>query len=128
LVRRECHVAALAHEPATFCGPGNRLMVRVYVNGAIRRVLASRIAWCLSCGEWPKGIVRARDGDERNLRPENLILIERGPRPFTNSQVRRASSRHTTPTPAAISLGRIALPQLARRCDRLAEIGPGQSV
>ena len=61
LVRRECHVAALAHEPATFRGPGNRLMVRVYVNGAIRRVLASRIAWCLSCGEWPKGIVRARN-------------------------------------------------------------------
>jgi hypothetical protein len=55
LVRRECHVAALSHEPATFRGPGNRLMVRVYVNGAIRRVLASRIAWCLSCGEWPKG-------------------------------------------------------------------------
>jgi hypothetical protein len=72
--------------------------------------------------------VRARDGDERNLRPENLILIERGPRPFTNSQVRRASSRHTTPTPAAISLGRIALPQLACRGDRLAEIRPGQSV
>jgi hypothetical protein len=104
LVRRECHVAALAHEPATFRGPGNRLMVASMSTG------------------------RARDGDERNLRPENLILIERGPRPFTNSQVRRASSRHTTPTPAAISLGRIALPQLARRCDRLAEIGPGQSV
>jgi hypothetical protein len=103
-------------------------LIAVYINGAIRRVLASRIAWCLSCGEWPKGIVRARDGDERNLRPENLILIERGPRPFTNSQVRRASSRHTTPTPAAISLGRIALPQLARRADGLAEIGPGQSI
>src|SRR5580704_11247278 len=48
--------------------------------------------------------------------------------PRTSSQVRSASSRHTTPTPAAISLGRIALPQLARRNDRLAEIGPGQSV
>jgi hypothetical protein len=103
-------------------------LIAVYINGAIRRVPASRIAWCLSCGEWPKGIVRARDGEERNLRPENLILIERGPRPFTNSQVRRASSRHTTPTPAAISLGRIALPQLARRADGLAEIGPGQSI
>src|SRR4029077_2810565 len=92
------------------------------------RVLASRIAWCLSCGEWPKGIVRARDGDERNLRPENLILIERGPRRSPTARSGRASSRHTTPTPAAISLGRIALPQLARRTDRLAEIGPGQSV
>jgi hypothetical protein len=51
----------------------------------------------LWCGEWPKGIVRARDGEERNLRPENLILIERGSRPFTSSQVRSASSRHTTP-------------------------------
>src|SRR3984957_11593393 len=48
--------------------------------------------------------------------------------PRTSSQVRSASSKHTTPTPAAISLGRIALPQLARRADRLAEIGPGQSV
>src|ERR1700722_891301 len=48
--------------------------------------------------------------------------------PRINSQVRSASSRHTTPTPAAISLRRIALPQLACRGDRLAEIGPGQSV
>src|ERR1700722_7258062 len=48
--------------------------------------------------------------------------------PRSSSQVRSASSRHTTPTPAAISLGRIALPQLACRADRLSEIGPGQSV
>src|SRR5271167_4262636 len=48
--------------------------------------------------------------------------------PRANSQVRSASSRQTTPTPAAISLGRIGLPWLAYRGGRLSEIGPGQSV
>src|SRR6516225_4336006 len=46
----------------------------------------------------------------------------------TSSQVKSASSRHTTPTPAAISLGRIALPRLVWLRDRLAEISPSQSV
>src|ERR1700678_381886 len=48
--------------------------------------------------------------------------------PRINSHVRSASSKHTAPTPAAISLGRIGLPQLVCRADRLSEIGPGQSV
>src|SRR6202167_6689694 len=48
--------------------------------------------------------------------------------PRINNQVRSANSRHTAPTPAAISLGRIGLPQLACRADRLSEIGPGQGV
>src|SRR5580658_8687651 len=48
--------------------------------------------------------------------------------PRTNSQVRSASSRHTTPTPAAISLGRIALPQFACGGNRLSEISAGQGV
>src|ERR1700735_4089589 len=48
--------------------------------------------------------------------------------PRIKSQVRTARSRHTTTTPAAISLRRIAAPHMACRDDRLAEIGPGQSV
>ena len=82
LVRRECHVAALAYEPAIFVGPNGRLMVRVYVNGAIRRMAAGRVAWVLACGEWPKGIVRARNGDDRDLRPDNLIVTRHGRDPF----------------------------------------------
>lgn len=82
LIRRECHVAALAHEPATFVGPNGRLMVRVYVNGAIRRVAASRIAWALATGNWPKGVVRHRNGDDRECRQENLLLTRHGRDPF----------------------------------------------
>ena len=92
LVRRDHHVAALAHEPATFVGPGNRLMVRVTVNGKIRRIAATRIAWALATGQWPKGVVRARNGIDDDLRFENLILTERGPRPFTKSAGGKASS------------------------------------
>ena len=82
LVRRDHHVAALAHEPAAFVGPGNRLMVRVYVNGKTRRVAAGRVAWVLACGEWPKGVVRGRNGDDRDLRPDNLIVTRHGRDPF----------------------------------------------
>ena len=75
------HVAALAHEPATFALNG-RLMVRVTVNGKIRRIAASRIAWALATGEWPKGVVRHRNGDEGDCRQENLLLTRHGRDPF----------------------------------------------
>ena len=81
LVRRECHVAALAHEPAAFALNG-RLMVRVYVNGKIRRIAASRTAWALATGNWPKGVVRHRNGDDRDCRQENLLLTRHGRDPF----------------------------------------------
>ena len=45
IVRRGCRVAALDGEPATFTGPGGKLLVRVYVNGKIRRTAAGRVAW-----------------------------------------------------------------------------------
>src|SRR5258707_15310350 len=48
--------------------------------------------------------------------------------PGTKNELGRVRGRRTTATPAGIPLGRIALPQLARRGDGLAEIGPGQSV
>jgi hypothetical protein len=41
-----------------------------------------RVAWMLATGASPKGTVRARNGDDRDLRPENLILTPRGPKPF----------------------------------------------
>ena len=82
LIRRECHVAALAHEPATFIGPGGRLLARVYHQGRIRRIAASRVAWALATGEWPRGIVRPRNGVDDDLRESNLILTKAGPRPF----------------------------------------------
>lgn len=81
LIRRECHVAALAHEPATFALNG-KLMVRVYVDGKIRRMAASRIAWALATGNWPKGVVRHRNGDEGDCRQENLLLTRHGRDPF----------------------------------------------
>jgi hypothetical protein len=82
IVRRECHIAALAHEPATFIGPGGRLLARVYHEGRIRRIVAGRIAWCLAVGQWPKGVVRARNGVDDDLRPSNLIVVPHGRDPF----------------------------------------------
>ena len=91
LVRRGCHVAALAHGPATFTLNG-KLMCRVYYEGSIRRILATRIAWALACGRWPDGPVKCRNGNEHDLRAENLIQVERGPRPFVQGRGGKASA------------------------------------
>lgn len=82
IIRRDCHVDALTGEPATFRGPHNRLMVRIYVDGEVRRLLATRIAWALATGSWPSGVVKARNGIDDDLRPENLILTKHGRDPF----------------------------------------------
>jgi DNA-binding IclR family transcriptional regulator len=79
-------------EIATFIGPGKKLLVRVYIDGKIRRVLATRIAWALASGEWPDGVVRCRNGVDDDLRAENLLVTKRGPRPFTMSIGGRASA------------------------------------
>jgi DNA-binding Lrp family transcriptional regulator len=81
-----------AGEPAGFAGPDGKLMVRVQFEARTRRIAASRIAWMLATGAPPKGTVRARNGDDRDLRPENLILTPRGPKPFGDGG--RASSLH----------------------------------
>ena len=57
-------------------------MGRVTVNGKIRRIAASRIAWALATGDWPKGVVRHRNGDEGDCRQENLLLTRHGRDPF----------------------------------------------
>ena len=85
-------IRSSTHEPATFVGPGGKLLVRVYVNGKIRRMAAGRVAWVLACGEWPSGVVRHRDGNDHNFLAGNLLLTERGPRPFTKSAGGKASS------------------------------------
>jgi Winged helix-turn-helix DNA-binding len=46
----------------------------------------------LATGSWPAGVVRARNGDDDDLRPENLILTKAGPRPFDIGKGGEASS------------------------------------
>jgi hypothetical protein len=58
------------------------LLARVYHQGRIRRIAAGRIAWALAVGQWPKGVVRARNGDDDDLRPSNLIEVRHGRDPF----------------------------------------------
>ena len=57
IVRRECRIASLAHEPATFSGPNGVAMVRMTYAGRVRRISAARLAWCLSYGHWPSGLL-----------------------------------------------------------------------
>ena len=56
------------------------------------RFAAARIAWCLAAGEWPSGVVRARNGVDDDLSFDNLIATMRGPRPFTMGAGGKASS------------------------------------
>jgi hypothetical protein len=68
-------------EVATFTLNG-KLLVRVYHQGQVRRVMASRVAWAIASGSWPKGVVRARNGVDDDLRFENLIVTRHGRDPF----------------------------------------------
>jgi predicted transcriptional regulator len=90
IIRRRCHVAAFAHEPAVFAGPKGVPMVRLSHDGKIRRVQASRVAWALSRNEWPRGRVTLLGG-ERDFRPENLRLVRGGQNP---ASVGRSSLAH----------------------------------
>ena len=65
-------------------------MARLSHEGKVRRVLASRVAWCLSRNEWPTGPVRRKNNDPRDLRPGNLALTKyAAPQPASGG---RASS------------------------------------
>jgi Mn-dependent DtxR family transcriptional regulator len=90
IVRCDCHISHLTGEPATFAGPGGKLLVRVYIGGKIRRVLATRIAWVLATGQWPDGPVLPRNGDDNDLRFENLLKVRHGRDPFG-----RISDKHS---------------------------------
>jgi Mn-dependent DtxR family transcriptional regulator len=137
IVRRECHIAALADGPATFIGPGGRLLARVYHQSRIRRIAAGRIAWALAVGQWPKGVVRARNGVDDDLRPSNLIETKRGPRPFDQRKGGKRSSLHERQASDAALLrtlaehqGALTVPQLSQSlgqsapccCARLAKL------
>jgi Winged helix-turn-helix DNA-binding len=103
-------------EPATFTGPKAVVLVRVRHNGRTRRVVALRVAWCLSTGQWPKGVVRSRDGDDHNFRSGNLIVVRRGKNPFaigTSSLKRRAEVDRRMLEALAENPG-LTLPQLSK--------------
>ena len=70
-----------AGSEAGYPGPDGRLMAQFTFGGKIRRIAASRIAWVLATSEWPQGQVRCSNGDEGDLRPENLIVAQRGKNP-----------------------------------------------
>jgi hypothetical protein len=57
IVRRECRIAALDHEPATFFGPNGVAMVRMTYNGKIRRLSAARVVYAITKGHWPSGLL-----------------------------------------------------------------------
>ena len=77
LLRRQCHIEALNGEPATFIGPSGKRMARFGVQGKIRRIAESRIAWALHYHEWPTGPVRPKNGDHDDLRADNLPATAR---------------------------------------------------
>jgi hypothetical protein len=113
-------IRASTGEGATFMGPSGALLVRCYHEGSIRRFTAARVAWAVQTGEWPKGVVRARDGDERNLKPDNLVLTKRGPRSFDQSKggkgsslERRQASERALLNALAEHQGALTVPQLS---------------
>ena len=113
-------IRASTGDLATFTGPSGALLIRCYHQGQVRRFTATRVAWALSTGEWPNGVVHVRDGDERNLRASNLVLTKRGPRPFVQSAGGKGSSleRRTQADAALLSAlaehqGALTVPQLS---------------
>jgi Winged helix-turn-helix DNA-binding len=113
LLRRRCHIEALSGEPATFIGPSGKRMARFSVNGKIRRIAASRIAWALHYREWPTGPVRPKNGDHDDLRADNLVQTRHGAaggrasslerRHATNAALLSAFAERANPTLAELS-------------------------
>ena len=67
----------------TFSGPGAQLLVRIYHQASIRRFAAGRMA---------EGRRKARNGVDDDMRPENLIVVKAGARPFDQGKGGKASS------------------------------------
>ena len=113
IVRRECHIAALKGEPCLFTGPSGRLMARLSHDGKTRRVLASKIAWCLSHAEWPTGPIKPRNGDASDLRPENLALTKyAAPQPSSGGRASSLARRAETNAALLNALATRASPSL----------------
>ena len=106
---------------ATFVGPSGALLIRCYHQGQVRRLTASRVAWVLAAdvNEWPKGPIKPRDGDERNLRAENLIQVRRSAhQPFSAGGKASSLERRTQADVALINAlaehqGALTVPQLS---------------
>jgi hypothetical protein len=105
---------------AVYRGPNDQLLARVYLGGSRRRIIASRLAWAIETGEWPRGVVRHRDDDERNFAPSNLLVTRRGPRPFVQSEggkgsslARRAEADAALINALAEHQGALTVPQLS---------------
>ena len=122
---------------ATFRGPNTRQLVRVYCEGRIKRLVASKTAWIVHTGQNPRGVVRHRDGDEHNFAAFNLIETKRGPRPFDQSKGGKRSALHERQASDAALLrtlaehqGALTVPQLSQSlgqsapccCVRLAKL------
>jgi Mn-dependent DtxR family transcriptional regulator len=122
---------------ATFRGPNARQLVRVYCEGRVKRLVASKTAWIVHTGQNPRGVVRHRDGDEHNFAASNLIETKRGPRPFDQSKGGKRSSLHERQASDAALLrtlaehqGALTVPQLSQSlgqsppccCVRLAKL------
>src|SRR5579871_5595915 len=92
-VRDGVIVRLRTNEPTLFeRGPSDHLLVRVMIDGRIRRIAAPRLAWALATGEWAHGPVRLRD-EHAGYGAENLVLLRRGQNPFAvgrASLIRRA--------------------------------------
>jgi hypothetical protein len=56
-------------------------MVRLMVEGQIRRFAVARVAWVVCFGAWPKGIIRLRS-DDGGYGGDNLVEVRRGQNPF----------------------------------------------
>jgi hypothetical protein len=67
-------------EPAPYRTARDKPLVRIGFKGGVRRIGAARIAWCLHAGEWPRGRVQPKNGDDGDLRFVNLALAKSGPR------------------------------------------------
>jgi hypothetical protein len=64
--------AMFAGKPSGFSGPNGVAMVRLQFEGRTRRIAASRVAWCLSAGEWPVGLLAKRSHHQPNGEASSL--------------------------------------------------------
>ncbi len=90
-----------AGKPAGFRGPNGAMLVRFQYLGKTRRMALFKAAWILATGEYPKGPVKARDGDPLNVATRNLI-------PFATQSSSGAQSKHAKGGKASALIGRRA--------------------
>lgn len=114
---------------------GGQTVVRLQYRGRRRRMAALRVAWAISAGSYPVGVIEPRNGDPSDLRPENLIERSRGRNKFGGVSKRRSleSDRALVAAlaeaPAGASIAQISRlvgsdkPCTCRRLAKLVEAG-----